>query len=230
MNIDNENENMQNINAASEENKEVIVENTQIKEEPNNTATEEKTVETAETAQTTQPEEPTNNKKIKTKKSNPLLKAISITIKTILWALIFITLSLLLITVASQKTDVLGYRLYIIMSGSMEPVIHVKDAIITKQIDEPQNGDIIAFQNGNMITVHRIIKVYTEGDNRLYQTKGDNNNADDPGLVQKSQIKGKVQFILPFVGDAILFLQSHFIIMILAIGIIVIIIIARRLI
>lgn len=224
MNTDNEKENVQNINAVPEEIKDAIEENTQIIEKQNNVASEEKSTET------TQTEEPTNDKKIKTKKSNPILKSISLAIKIILWALIFITLSLLLITVASQKTDILGYRLYLIMSGSMEPTIHVKDAIITKQIDEPQNGDVIAFENGNMITVHRIIKVYTEGDNRLYQTKGDNNNADDPGLVQKSQIKGKVQFILPFVGRTVLFLQSHFIVMILAIGIIVIIIIARRLI
>lgn len=224
MNTDNEKENVQNINAVPEEIKDAIEENTQIIEKQNNVASEEKSTET------TQTEEPTNDKKIKTKKSNPILKSISLAIKIILWALIFITLSLLLITVASQKTDILGYRLYLIMSGSMEPTIHVKDAIITKQIDEPQNGDVIAFENGNIITVHRIIKVYTEGDNRLYQTKGDNNNAEDPGLVQKTQVKGKVLYILPFVGRTVLFLQSHFIVMILAIGIIVIIIIARRLI
>ena len=224
MNTDNEKENVQNINAVPEEIKDAIEENTQIIEKQNNVESEEKSTET------TQTEEPTNDKKVKTKKSNPILKSISLAIKIILWALIFITLSLLLITVASQKTDILGYRLYLIMSGSMEPTIHVKDAIITKQIDEPQNGDVIAFENGNIITVHRIIKVYTEGDNRLYQTKGDNNNAEDPGLVQKTQVKGKVLYILPFVGRTVLFLQSHFIVMILAIGIIVIIIIARRLI
>lgn len=224
MNTDNEKENVQNINVVPEEIKDAIEENTQITEEQNNAVSEEKSTET------TQTEEPTNDKKIKTKKSNPILKSISLAVKIILWALIFITLSLLLITVASQKTDILGYRLYLIMSGSMEPTIHVKDAIITKQIDEPQNGDVIAFENGNIITVHRIIKVYTEGDNRLYQTKGDNNNAEDPGLVQKTQVKGKVLCTLPFVGRTVLFLQSHFIVMILAIGIIVIIIIARRLI
>ncbi len=219
MNIDNEKENANNTvnEMESAEVKEVAKE---VEETADKTAdTAEKSTETAE-----------QSKQPKPKKSNPILKAISIATKTVLWALIVITLTLLLITVASRKTDILGYRMYIIMSGSMEPTIHVKDAIITKQIDEPQNGDIIAFENGNMITVHRIIKVYTEGDNRLYQTKGDNNNADDPGLVQKTQVKGKVKYVLPFVGRTVLFLQSHFIVLILAIGIIVIIIIARRLI
>ena len=219
MNIDNEKENDNNTvnEVESAEVKEVAKE---VEETADKTADiAEKSTETAE-----------QSKQTKQKKSNPILKAISIATKTVLWALIVITLTLLLITVASRKTDILGYRMYIIMSGSMEPTIHVKDAIITKQIDEPQNGDIIAFENGNMITVHRIIKVYTEGDNRLYQTKGDNNNADDPGLVQKTQVKGKVKYVLPFVGRTVLFLQSHFIVLILAIGIIVIIIIARRLI
>lgn len=219
MDIDNEKENDNNTvnEVESAEVKEVAKE---VEETADKTADiAEKSTETAE-----------QSKQTKQKKSNPILKAISIATKTVLWALIVITLTLLLITVASRKTDILGYRMYIIMSGSMEPTIHVKDAIITKQIDEPKNGDIIAFENGNMITVHRIIKVYTEGDNRLYQTKGDNNNADDPGLVQKTQVKGKVKYVLPFVGRAVLFLQSHFIVLILAIGIIVIIIIARRLI
>lgn len=219
MNIDNEKENDN--NTVNE------VESAEVKEvakEVEETA--DKTVDTAEKSTETAEQ----SKQTKQKKSNPILKAISIATKTVLWALIVITLTLLLITVASRKTDILGYRMYIIMSGSMEPTIHVKDAIITKQIDEPQNGDIIAFENGNMITVHRIIKVYTEGDNRLYQTKGDNNNADDPGLVQKTQVKGKVKYVVPFVGRTVLFLQSHFIVLILAIGIIVIIIIARRLI
>lgn len=220
MNFDNEKENANNVvnKVESTEAKQIAQE---VKPDVDKTAEyAEKSAETVEQSKSTK----TN------KKQNPILKAISLATKIILWSLIVITLSLLLITVASRKTDILGYRLYIIMSGSMEPTIHVKDAIITKQIDEPQNGDIIAFENGDMITVHRIIKVYTEGDNRLYQTKGDNNNADDPGLVQKTQVKGKVKVVLPFVGRTVLFLQSHFIVLILAIGIITIIIIARRLI
>ena len=112
----------------------------------------------------------------------------------------------------------------------MEPTIKTNDAIITQKIDDPQEGDVIAFENGNMITVHRIVQVYTEGDNKMYQTKGDNNNAVDQGLVQRTQVKGKVIARLPGVGQVIRFLQSHFIILILAIGIILIVLLVRRLI
>ena len=164
------------------------------------------------------------------KKSNKVLKVIGKICNVIIWALIIIILALLLITVASKRTDILGYRLYLIMSGSMEPTIKTNDAIITQKIDDPQEGDVIAFENGNMITVHRIVQVYTEGDNKMYQTKGDNNNAVDQGLVQRTQVKGKVIARLPGVGQVIRFLQSHFILLILAIGIILIVLLVRRLI
>ena len=113
----------------------------------------------------------------------------------------------------------------------MEPTIHVKDAIITQKIDEPQKGDVIAFQNQKSITVHRIIEVYTEENKPVfYKTKGDANSAEDEGFVQKSQVKGKVIFRSSAIGNTILFLQSHFIVLIIAVGVIVMIIIVRRMI
>ena len=168
------------------------------------------------------------NKSPSKKKTNPL-KIIGKLFNIVIWILIIVMLGILLLTVLSKRTDVFGYRLYTIMSGSMEPTIHVRDAVITQAIDDPQNGDVIAYENGNAITVHRIIKVYTEGENRLYETKGDNNNSKDDGLVQKTQIKGKVVARLPILGRTVLYLQSHFIIMILAVGILLNIILVKRL-
>ncbi len=147
----------------------------------------------------------------------------------LIWILTILALIILLITVLSKKSDVFGFRLYLIMSGSMEPTINVKDAILTQNVKEPKEGDIIAFENGSVITVHRITKVYTEGEKRYYQTKGDNNNSEDVGLVQNSQVKGTVKVVMPVVGRTIDFLQSHFIVLILAIVVIVITIIVRRL-
>ena len=166
----------------------------------------------------------------KKSKNNPL-KIISKITTIIIWIVLFIAMGVLLLTVASQKTDVFGYRLYTIMSGSMEPTIHVKDAIITQKIDEPQKGDVIAFQNQKSITVHRIIEVYTEENKPVfYKTKGDANSAEDEGFLQKSQVKGKVIFRSSAIGNTILFLQSHFIVLIIAVGVIVMIIIVRRMI
>ena len=164
------------------------------------------------------------------KKKFSVFKILNTTVQTIIWIMITILLILLILATTSKKTDIFGYRLYVIMSGSMEPTIHVKQAIITKEIDNPQVGDAIAFGEGDFITVHRIIKEYTEGDSKLYQTKGDNNNTEDKELVKQSQIKGKVKWILPGVGETILFLQNHLVFLIIAIGVLLIILLIRRLI
>lgn len=240
-----ENENTQDLKNTEEVKNTEEIKNTQELESTNETIANEAesnkdTNESAEStneinSDTKESSSNTNDKKGNAKhskdkpKKNGPLKIISTAFNIVVWTLIVITLAILLLTVASRKTDVFGYRLYLIMSGSMEPVIHVKDAIVTKEIDEPQVGDVIAFENGDMITVHRIIKVYTEGDNRLYQTKGDNNNSEDPGLVQKSQVKGKVVCTMTALGNIIYYIQTHFVVMIIAIGIVIMIILVRRL-
>lgn len=172
--------------------------------------------------------ENTKNEEPKNKKS--IVNSLATVGGLIVWLLVFIILALLIFTVLSRKTDVLGYRLYIIMSGSMEPTIQVKDLIVTKTVDEAKEGDIIAFENGNIVTVHRVIKVYTEGNTRLYETKGDSNNVKDQGLVQQSQVKGKVAFKLPFLGKAMIFMQTHFVAFMVVVGILIFIILIRRLI
>ena len=170
------------------------------------------------------------NAEKKPKTINKFFKIISITTQTILWILIILMTVLIFLTAFSRKTDIFGYRLYIVMSGSMEPTINVRDAIITKEIDEPQEGDIIAYENENIVTVHRIIKVYTQENNRLYQTKGDKNNIEDRGLVQQSQVKGKLIYRLPLLGRALIFVQSHLIAFVVVIGVLIMAIFIRRLI
>lgn len=161
---------------------------------------------------------------------NKFLKILGKIVSAILWIVVILALAVLIMTVTSKRTSIFGYRMYLIMSGSMEPTIHVRDAIITKEIDTPQTGDIIAFENGGIITVHRIIQEYTEGDNKLYQTKGDNNSGIDSGLVQKSQVKGKVICNMPLLGRTVLYLQGHVEILFLLIGVIIIIAVAKILI
>ena len=166
----------------------------------------------------------------KSKPANKVFKILRIITETIIWLCIAMLLFLIVMSTVSKKTDILGRRLYVIMSGSMEPTIMTKQAIITEEVNDPQVGDVIAFGKDDFITVHRIIKVYTEGDKVLYQTKGDNNNAEDKEVVSKDIIKGKVKYILPGVGETILFLQQHLILLVVAIGALIIIIVIRRLI
>ncbi len=174
------------------------------------------------------------NETAKAKKSKGIFgKIMSILGKTVGIAII---VALIIITVRAlvyKKYDVFGYRFYMIMSGSMEPNIHVGDAIIAKETNtkELKQQDIIAFAHNNgAVTVHRIINVYTEENKKMYETKGDNNNTPDGQLVQEQDIKGIIVAKIPNVGTALLFIQKHIYIFILVVVIIILAIIVRRLI
>lgn len=173
-------------------------------------------------------EEPQETKKQKSKAS----KITGIIAKTLGYSIVVLLIIILIRALVYKKYDVFGYRFYIIMSGSMEPTIHVSDGIITKETNDLKDGDIIAFDNQGAITVHRIIKTYTqENGEKLYQTKGDNNNSADRGLVDKTKIKGEVLYRIPKVGNVILFLQRNIVIvLILIVGATIIIYLVRRLI
>ncbi len=112
-----------------------------------------------------------------------------------------------------------GYAILEVISGSMEPTIHIGDLIIidTKEKNIEEN-DIITFLdvNGSFVT-HRVISL-TEDE---MITKGDNNNAQDP-VTKKENLVGKYLFKLTGVGIIFSSLKSPFVMtMILIIGILI---------
>ena len=171
-----------------------------------------------------------SGEKGKKKKKSVIGTIFGIIGKLVLIALLALAITILVRVFVYQKFDIFGFRLYQIMSGSMEPTIHVGDAVITKEVSELNEGDILAYENGQSITVHRVIKVYTEGDKRMYEAQGDNNNAPDQGLIMPEQVKGKVVFTVKKAGEGINLLRKYgIIVLIFAVGIIVIVALIRRL-
>ena len=78
-----------------------------------------------------------------------------------------------------------GYGMSVVLSGSMEDRLSVDDLVIIKATDNYKVNDIVLFQDGNSLVIHRIIEI----DGNTVTTKGDANNvADEP--INKSQIKG----------------------------------------
>lgn len=89
----------------------------------------------------------------------------------------------------------LGVGMSVVLSGSMEPTLSVNDLVIIKESDSYEQGDIVIYQSGGILVIHRIIE--TDGDTVI--TKGDANNiSDEP--IEKSAIKGKLIASVPFVG------------------------------
>lgn len=88
-----------------------------------------------------------------------------------------------------------GIGFGMVMSGSMEPTLNVNDLVIVKKIDNINVGDIVVYQSGDDLILHRVITLY--GDTVV--TKGDaNNTADEP--FSRDQIKGVVLFHIPYLG------------------------------
>lgn len=104
----------------------------------------------------------------------------------------------------------LGYKPFIVLSGSMEPEILPGDLIITK-ITDPEEiavGDIISFREGETTVVsHRVTEVLSEG--RLaYHTKGDANINADAQTVLPEDLEGRYLFRIGGLGSVALFLQT----------------------
>ena len=79
-----------------------------------------------------------------------------------------------------------------ILSASMEPTISTGDVVyINSNIsyDKIKEGDIIAYQSGNMMVVHRVIEVGEDG----LITKGDNTDEYDMNPVNEKMYLGRVK-------------------------------------
>lgn len=79
-----------------------------------------------------------------------------------------------------------------ILSASMEPTICTGDVVyinLNVPYDSIKTGDIIAYQNGNMMVVHRVIEVGEDG----LITKGDNSNEIDINPVNEKMYMGRIK-------------------------------------
>ena len=101
----------------------------------------------------------------------------------------------------------IGIRPYAVISGSMEPAVHV-GSICMVDMNYPYSDikerDIISLRNGELFVTHRVVKITKEG----MITKGDANNAQDPGFVTVDSYFGKTLFSVPYVGYAVIFFKS----------------------
>lgn len=109
------------------------------------------------------------------------------------------TVIALIILVGGTAMMIADIRPAIVMSGSMEPAIHTGSMVLVdKNEHDIKPRDIIAFESGGAVVVHRAIRVSEKG----IVTKGDANDCRDPGIVSTEQLKGKVILWVPYAGYA----------------------------
>lgn len=112
----------------------------------------------------------------------------------IITILILFSLYKLIIVKVYHKpyANTLGYSIFEIATGSMEPTLKVKDLIIVKITKNIKENDIITYQEENALITHRVIKI----NDQTITTKGDANNSIDV-KINKEDIVGKVVYIIP---------------------------------
>ena len=128
-----------------------------------------------------------------------------IQIKSILRISVLVLLAVLIgVSIYSMNASMLGgnplpmpfgFGMTVVLSGSMEPELSVDDFLIVVPADTYEVGDVVVFQNQRTAIVHRIVAI--NGDEII--TRGDANTSDDDPITL-ANIKGKVAFVVPFVG------------------------------
>lgn len=96
-----------------------------------------------------------------------------------------------------------GVGTAVVMSGSMEPALSVNDLVFVREAEDYEIGDIVVYQSGNSLVIHRIMDIQDE----TVILKGDANNvADEP--ISEIYVKGRLFFALPYVGGLMRVIKS----------------------
>lgn len=118
-----------------------------------------------------------------------------------------------LCAVSLLSSRLLGYRVFTVLSGSMEPIYSPGDLIYVKEVDprSVEKGDIITFVMNEQLAVatHQVIDIRDgEGGVRYFQTKGTANETPDMDPVHENNLIGVPQFSIPLLGYVSNFVQT----------------------
>lgn len=102
----------------------------------------------------------------------------------------------------------MGYEVYDVISGSMEPEIPVGSVIYVKSCEPStlEEGDIVAFYSGDEVVAHRVTENHKlDGD---LVTKGDANEIEDFSDVPYRDVIGRVVRHYPVLGEIMVVLSG----------------------
>lgn len=102
----------------------------------------------------------------------------------------------------------MGYEIYNVVSGSMEPEIPVGSVIYVEAIppEDVQEGDVIAFWSNDSVIAHRVLKnKIVEG---TFITKGDANAEEDMNDIEYTALIGRVAAHYPVLGQMMVLYTS----------------------
>lgn len=121
-----------------------------------------------------------------------------------------IPIIIFLLVIISLVSGIFNYKMIAIATDSMNPIYYRGDAIIYEKNTDIHEGDILVFEYNSRVITHRVIDIIEDGNQLLYQTKGDNNNAADLNLVSEEDVLGKVKYIVKYIGYPTVLLSEIF--------------------
>jgi signal peptidase len=133
-------------------------------------------------------------------------KTANLVFKIVYW-LFFVFIGVIaLFLILTKFPNLGGFRVMVVLSGSMEPAIHTGSVVVVKREPEYKVGEVITYRFKKDITItHRIkeIKKTKDGKVAAYITKGDANEDEDMQPVLPYRVLGKVLFSVPYTGYAV---------------------------
>lgn len=132
-------------------------------------------------------------------------------------------LGVIILSVPLAIPRIMGYEIFDVVSGSMDPAIPMDSVVYVQQVDpaEVQVDDVIAFYREDDLVVHRVVANSTlMGE---FDTKGDANEEKDPDPVPYDMLIGRVALHIPLLGKVMALYASDvgriYLVMALACGV-----------
>lgn len=122
-------------------------------------------------------------------------------------------------TSAQEKTvqSFFGRYFFVVLSGSMEEEFPVGSLIITKEVDVQtiEEGDIISFVSIDPyyideVVSHKIRSVIEYEGELAFETYGTTTGISDSYPALASKVLGEYQATIPYIGNAIVFVQGEY--------------------
>lgn len=141
---------------------------------------------------------------------NKVKRTIQYVFRIMIFLIISLVVGLTFYTINARRIN--GERLVmpfnktiaVVLTGSMEPTIGVNDLIVVEKTNDYVVNDIVVYQSGSMLVVHRIISI----DGEMVTTAGDGNDGAEDEPIHIKNINGEVVNIIPHLGLVLKIVKS----------------------